>query len=171
MYVRPPQPFRMPITCFRISLPPYTTDLITGFNPGTSPPPVRIPILSFVLTVLFSGRVLSRNDRWNCASPEAAARPLTSMIKAKRAHGEQLFQSHASERQMSACGSLRRSGTIAAPNKSLLGRTTGASDAPSRRDFRAFPRPVRLPGARRWRAEAAADLFHRRRRRPLEAER
>src|SRR5579862_9758187 len=42
--VNPSQPRRMPITSYPISDPRYTTDLITEFKPGTSPPPVRMPI-------------------------------------------------------------------------------------------------------------------------------
>src|SRR3974390_2105319 len=42
--VSPSHPRRMPMTSHPISAPRYTTDLITELSPGTSPPPVRIPI-------------------------------------------------------------------------------------------------------------------------------
>src|ERR1017187_788522 len=42
--VSPSQPRRIPITSQPISLPRYTTDLMTELRPGTSPPPVRMPI-------------------------------------------------------------------------------------------------------------------------------
>src|ERR1700675_3470496 len=45
MCVKPCQPLRMPITCLPISLARYTADLMTELSPGTSPPPVRMPIL------------------------------------------------------------------------------------------------------------------------------
>src|SRR3989304_60979 len=41
----PPHPRRMPMTSAPLSIARYTTPLIHGFNPGTSPPPVNIPIL------------------------------------------------------------------------------------------------------------------------------
>ena len=47
MCVKPSQPRRMPITSRPISFERYTTLLMTGFSPGTSPPPVKIPIRFF----------------------------------------------------------------------------------------------------------------------------
>src|SRR2546422_11517293 len=45
MCVRRSQPLRMPITLQPISVARYTTDLMTEFRPGTSPPPVRTPMV------------------------------------------------------------------------------------------------------------------------------
>src|ERR1700683_1977163 len=95
----------MPTTGLRISLPPYTTDLITGFNPGTSPPPVRIPILSFPVTVL-----RSRSAVLGDSSGRTHAR--LSYMESP-AHGEQLFQWYASQSPMGECGAAAGSGTIA----------------------------------------------------------
>src|SRR5689334_22320277 len=41
---RPPQPRRMPTTSMPASIARVTTALIHGLRPGTSPPPVRMPI-------------------------------------------------------------------------------------------------------------------------------
>jgi hypothetical protein len=38
-----------PITSHPISAPRYTTDLMTEFNPGTSPPPVSMPMRFFAM--------------------------------------------------------------------------------------------------------------------------
>src|SRR3954454_12621054 len=43
-WVRPSQPRRIPMTCMSCSLARYTTFLMTAFRPGTSPPPVKIPM-------------------------------------------------------------------------------------------------------------------------------
>src|SRR5580658_11052375 len=47
MCVKPSHPRRMPTTSRPISFDRYTTLLMTGFSPGTSPPPVKIPIRFF----------------------------------------------------------------------------------------------------------------------------
>src|SRR3989441_10354411 len=60
MCVRPSQPLRMPITLQPISVARYTTDLMTEFRPGTSPPPVRIPIR--FIAMLTPGGIESRKD-------------------------------------------------------------------------------------------------------------
>src|SRR5258705_2720319 len=47
--VNPSQPLRIPITSHPISAPRSTTDLITEFSPGTSPPPVSMPVRFVVM--------------------------------------------------------------------------------------------------------------------------
>src|SRR6266540_3416030 len=52
MCVSPCHPRRMPSTSYPSSVDRYTTLLMTGFRPGTSPPPVRMPIRRFTRTIL-----------------------------------------------------------------------------------------------------------------------
>src|ERR1700757_3211199 len=61
MCVKPFQPLRMPITVRPISVARYTTDLITEFKPGTSPPPVKTAML--VLAVMNQLLLEDQDDR------------------------------------------------------------------------------------------------------------
>src|SRR5277367_765464 len=51
--VNPSHPRRMPITSQLFSVARYTTLLITELSPGTSPPPVRMPILRRAMKLQF----------------------------------------------------------------------------------------------------------------------
>ena len=45
MSIKPPQPLLIPITLYPSRKARIVTALIAGFKPGTSPPPVRIPMI------------------------------------------------------------------------------------------------------------------------------
>ena len=52
MSIKPPQPLLNPITLYPSLRALKVTALIAGFNPGTSPPPVKIPIVPLLFLML-----------------------------------------------------------------------------------------------------------------------
>src|SRR5512147_2324515 len=58
MEIKPFQPLRRPMTLKPSRMARMVTARIAGFNPGTSPPPVNIPMTPFFLFVLVIFRLL-----------------------------------------------------------------------------------------------------------------